>query len=128
MSKEYLLIAVLIVHWVADFILQTDRQALNKSKSNKWLTCHIATYTSVMAVAFGFKFGLVNGLLHWITDYGTSRASSIYWARGQRKNFFIVIGLDQLMHTIFLIINLDLATGGVFELLVFAAGKIARGI
>jgi hypothetical protein len=94
--------------------MQTDYMAMNKSKSNHALMEHIKSYT------IGMFFGLfpvmlmitdtsvyliifwivLNGLLHGATDYLTSRKTSELWKNGEIHEFFIVIGLDQLIHAI----------------------------
>jgi len=98
---------ILLAHFVADFIFQTDKQALNKCKSNWWLTSHVAAYTSIIMFFGIFIFGLipviilwafVNGVLHWITDYFTSRANAYFWKAEKRHWFFVGIGADQLIH------------------------------
>ena len=104
-----IVLAILAAHWVADFVCQSDQMAVNKSRSNGWLTAHVMTYTVVMfPVAYylfhEYKFDLVmawlilNGALHWITDYTTSRISSWFWQRERRHDFFVTIGFDQLIH------------------------------
>ena len=97
---------VLLFHWMADFIAQTDKQATNKSSSWRWLSAHVLTYTLIMSFAFGIKYGLINGITHLFIDAVTSRASSHFWKKGDRHNFFVVIGLDQLLHTCILIYTL----------------------
>lgn len=101
------LAALLALHWVADFVLQTHWQATNKSKRNDALLAHVATYTGALALGSLALFGpglavaafvLVNGFLHFGTDWCTSRWSSRLWARQDWHNFFVVIGLDQLIH------------------------------
>lgn len=98
---------VLIAHWFADFICQTDKMAVNKSTSWKWLSSHVGAYTLLM-LPFGPKFALINGFAHLWVDAVTSRATSYLWKKGDRHNFFVVIGLDQLIHTAFLIFTLPL--------------------
>lgn len=101
----YQFLALLAVHWVADFVLQTHWQASNKSKNNAALLYHVTTYTAVLGVAsfalFGVEggaFAAINGILHLGTDYFTSRASSKLYAKQDWHNFFVVIGFDQLIH------------------------------
>lgn len=98
---------VLFVHWIADFVLQTSKQATNKSSSNYWLGMHILTYTACMCV-FGFKFALINGGIHFFVDYVTSRLGKYFREKNQTHNFFAVIGFDQFVHTAVLIYTMDM--------------------
>lgn len=101
------LVALLALHWVADFVLQTHWQATNKSKRTDALAMHVGTYTGALGIGsyglLGFSpavtgFIAVNGLLHFATDYCTSRLSSRLYAKQDWHNFFVVIGFDQLIH------------------------------
>lgn len=85
------------LHFIADFVLQSDWMAINKSKNNKALLFHILVYT-ICLIPFGFSFAMINGLAHAITDYFSSRATSKLWEKQQRHLFFIVIGFDQAIH------------------------------
>lgn len=118
---------ILVVHFIADFVGQTDAMAVNKSKSYVWLTIHVTRYMwitilgSVIPILVlvnlsGTSYGpyfpnammcwvLGNCVLHWITDAITSRLSSKMWAAGRRHAFFVVIGADQLVHQLCLIIT-----------------------
>lgn len=69
---------MLVAHFIGDFVLQTGNQALNKSKDNWALTRHVASY-SLCFLPWGFWFAVVTFILHWATDYCTSRQSSKYW-------------------------------------------------
>jgi hypothetical protein len=103
-------LSLLAVHWVADFVLQTHWQASNKSKRMDALCRHVGSYTAVLALgsafifpaqiatAWGAAFVMANGGLHLATDYYTSRWSSALYAKQDWHNFFVVIGLDQLIH------------------------------
>ena len=106
MNQLWQFLALLAVHWIADFVLQTHWQASNKSKSLNALGRHVATYMTVLAVAsvalfgidLGLSFALLNGALHFATDFFTSKWTARLYARGQVHNFFAVVGLDQLIH------------------------------
>jgi uncharacterized membrane protein YjjP (DUF1212 family) len=81
--------------------------AVNKSKSNYWLTAHVAVY-SVWMIPLGYyllgdsirviMFDWINFSLHWIIDFITSRINSKLWAAGQTHYFFVSVGFDQLLH------------------------------
>ena len=103
----YQFMTLLATHWVADFVCQSHWQATNKSKNNVALAEHVACYTSILmfvsAILFGtaaivLLFILVNGVLHFATDWCTSRLSSKLYAKQDWHNFFVVIGFDQLIH------------------------------
>lgn len=109
MTQIWQFVVLLAVHWVADFVLQTHWQASNKSKSNKALLYHVAAYTIVLWTVTPFLFGisggaalfvLINSVLHFATDYCTSRTSSVLYAKQDWHNFFVVVGFDQLIHQV----------------------------
>ena len=111
MDSNYLILVALIpiwVHWIADFVLQSDSMAKNKSTSNKWLLCHVSTYTAVLSMCFGWQYGLLNGVTHLIVDFFTSRATSALWKKGEVHWFFVVIGFDQAIHITILLLSLPL--------------------
>lgn len=94
----YILILIFLAHFIGDFILQTDDMAKNKSKDNMALTYHIAMYSLPFIILFGPIYAVINGLLHWVIDFTTSRISSKLYQKGDIHNFFVVIGFDQFLH------------------------------
>lgn len=115
-----LLIWILIGHYIADFLLQSRNVANNKSKDTLVLAKHVLIYTgfffvwlynpliifhktSVVSYLF---YVIINGILHFITDFVTSRISSVFFKREDYYKGFAIIGLDQLLHTITLILTL----------------------
>lgn len=106
---------IIVIHFFADFCMQSDEMAVNKSKSNFWLTTHVAVYTLVTFLAWVFCFfqpayeysvihyasfaGFVF-VTHWITDYFTSRWSSKYFSKNEYHFGFVIVGFDQVLHYI----------------------------
>ena len=109
MNDTQLFIAILIIHWSADFILQTHHQATTKSKSNIALLSHTISY-SVVWIIYLFivmtnisfvtilLFGLITFISHTATDYVTSRQTARLYEKQDFHNFFVVIGFDQVLH------------------------------
>lgn len=86
------------VHFISDFVLQSHRMATGKSSDNWILTEHVCLYIMPFLILFGWRYALVNGILHWITDYFSSRKSKKYFAAGDYHNGFVVVGFDQAVH------------------------------
>lgn len=110
-----MLIAMLWIvwlHFLADFVLQSDKVSKAKSGSNRVLAFHVALYSvpfipfaaAYMTPANAATWLLVNVAAHFVTDYITSRMTSKLWKAGDVHNFFVVIGADQAIHmtTLFL--------------------------
>jgi len=118
MNVEYQILALLFLHWVADFLLQSHQMASNKSSSIYWLTVHVATYSSVWFLAGIFLFPILTVITftaitfacHWTTDYFTSKWTGRLWREQKIHNFFVVIGLDQFLHFTQLILTYTLLT------------------
>lgn len=118
----WLLFYVMALHWLADFVLQSDKMARGKSKSNYWLSIHVLVYTSVMFLGmFLLSLNLVhlalwtlfNGSAHWVTDYFTSRGSSYFFQKEDYHNGFVVVGADQYAHLVCLTVSTCAMTIGV---------------
>ena len=103
-----LIIYLLFIHWIADFVLQTDRMAKEKSSNNLMLFYHCFMYAILFAGATimynygteGILFGALLGLIHFPIDYITSRINKRLYKKGDIHNFFVSIGFDQLLHMI----------------------------
>lgn len=106
-----IILSILLIHWFADFVLQTDKQAKGKSKNWKDLISHTVTYSSVFLLISIFYasyienkyfllFAPITFIAHTITDYFTSRLNSKLWIKGDVHNFFVSIGFDQYLHYI----------------------------
>lgn len=92
------ILAIVWIHYLADFLCQTRWMAENKSKSNQALGAHIAVYTAWLFLFFGPLFAIVNGTIHFLVDYNTSRVTSKLYKQKKYGPFFAVIGLDQAIH------------------------------
>lgn len=112
-----ILFLILIVHWIADFILQTDWQAKNKSTNNKALLWHTVTYSIFWILPIKFcgltleealAFACMTFIFHTITDFFTSRLNSYLYKQNKIHWFFVSIGFDQILHYIQLIITFKL--------------------
>lgn len=99
---------ILLIHWVADFVLQTDWQAKNKSINNNALLTHTGAYSIVWLVIFGPLFGLITFVTHTVTDYFTSRLNKYLWEKGDVHNFFVSVGFDQVLHYVQLFLTYQL--------------------
>lgn len=100
-------IILIWTHFLADFLMQSDKMAINKSSSNIWLGIHTILY-SLPFFIFGCEFAIINGLAHFIVDWFTSRGTSLLHQKGQRHWFFCLIGLDQIIHITILILTWDI--------------------
>ena len=103
---------ILMTHYVADFQMQSRHIAETKSKSNKSLSIHVLLYVATFFIAGlihfvtwnnvdVWKFAeyvVINGLLHWLTDYITSRETTKAYQNSDIKKFWDIIGFDQLIH------------------------------
>lgn len=127
----FAVLVLLTAHFVGDFLAQSDRMGIKKS-SNSWvLLQHVGAYMACLLLPVTWLFNAGNGhlrivftpnggagqfllitaLLHFATDFVTSRMTSRLWffeanvdgggwrhVPGRRHWFFVVLGLDQLLH------------------------------
>jgi len=109
-----------VLHFVADFILQSREMGKKKSSEWRWLAAHLAIQFTVFLLV-GWKFALANALIHGIIDkniwnlYKLSvlwrcpefakistedQAAFPFW---EDHLFYATIGFDQLLHALTLI-------------------------
>jgi hypothetical protein len=73
------LVWLLLLHFIGDFVLQNNWMAHNKSKHFLPLISHVGIYTLTLFVGTFWlspAFAIVNGLLHLVIDYYTSRINA----------------------------------------------------
>lgn len=105
------IIAIVIIHWLADFIMQDEKWALGKSKNWNDLLSHTFTYSLLWWLLLIFlpsfivvKFIIITFITHTITDYFTSRIVSKKFENKQygtsipNVGGFTIIGFDQVLH------------------------------
>lgn len=119
MIQYWVIIYILIAHFICDFVLQTDWEAKNKSRDNLALFSHTIGYS--IGISFFFTILLmiqapelmqrlitlpilsvfcITCGLHSLTDYITSRIVRYYFDKGDTHNGFVTIGGDQILHYI----------------------------
>lgn len=133
------ILSIIFIHWIADFILQEEEWATNKSKSFKALVKHTLLYSAVWFWIFtvfaiwGTQFGgpslkdlgwtpwmslfpVITFVFHTLTDYFTSKIVSRKFANQEYgspiPNFgaFTVIGFDQVLHYVQLFLTYHFLT------------------
>ncbi len=90
---------LLTIHFVADFVFQSDWMAIQKSKRWDALALHCLTYALcfVPFVPNPVVFTLITFVTHFVQDALTSRLNAWVYPRN-RHYFFVGIGADQLLH------------------------------
>ena len=111
---------ILLLHFLADFVLQPYWMSVEKANNMSPLILHIIIYTAVIFfglwAAVGFQesllFSLFTGALHFVVDFGTSRIitensdtlkldpdeSKPVHRRLQLWGPITLLGFDQLLH------------------------------
>lgn len=121
--------AMMFVHWVADFVCQSDEMVKGKSSSIAALSKHILSYAVVFTVgtfitalaldgkghseqlfkegfATFWAFVFINVGSHFFIDFITSRASKLEFERGNTGTAFKIIGFDQFLHIAIMAVSL----------------------
>lgn len=120
---EYIIIQILLIHFLADFGLQTREQAQKKGEGNSfenvYLFEHVLNYSLVFFVWFWAQTERFSGALlfffmtfftHYLTDWITSRLSKPLFKSENYHDGFVIVGADQLIHTITLIFTYKILT------------------
>lgn len=108
----------LLAHWVADFVLQSDDDAKNKSKSWTHLLNHTFSYSCFMLLSLAlifpettvriFIYFFTSMLVsHTLIDAITSRINSKLYSSGKTHLFFVSIGFDQWLHYLVLFMSIQ---------------------
>jgi len=117
-----------IAHFISDFLLQSRDIAKNKSSKYKALFIHVTIITIVMYALLkivgyehAFMFSILNGLVHGIIDkfiwngykyYVIKTSNSLEEANNHKYYedhwFYATIGLDQLLHSLTIVILMSI--------------------
>ena len=75
MKIQLFMVFILVwCHFIADFLLQSEKMALNKSKSFKWLNIHAIVYGAFMILIGMLTIGLDAAAAHSPTPAATAAA------------------------------------------------------
>ncbi len=109
------IIAIVIGHFIGDWLLQTREMALNKSKDVNWLLMHLGILSiPIFIVSFSLHLSynlcavwfLTNIILHGIQDWNIWRIAGYFLAKTCKTKeeawntslFWNVVGLDIALH------------------------------
>ena len=110
MNEILIFLLIIWLHFISDFLLQSDIVATRKSDSIWILLYHSFVY-SLLFIFIGFQYAIVNGLMHFLVDLYTSQITKYYHIMNNRRMFFVTIGADQAMHMSLLILTYEFFIG-----------------
>lgn len=124
MTEQCMFFYIILIHFLADFALQTHEQSLKKGEGislfNKFLFYHVGVYSITWWIAMGIisgredlalGFAFVTFVTHYIIDWITSRLGKSFWTKQDFHNGFVVVGFDQMLHYIQLLLTYKLIFG-----------------
>lgn len=114
MNPYFIVLILLIIHYIADYVFQPHRIGANKWNNFDLLTEHVFTYTIIFWFIGTFSavllhlsyndtikvlyFCIITFICHLTTDYFTSKWTHRLYEEQKYHNFFLVLGFDQLLH------------------------------
>lgn len=105
MSTAMWVVYLMFLHWMADFVMQSDEMAQKKAVEWEWLFAHCSVYYVVFAIGtLNPVYGVVLGLIHYPVDFITSRKNRDLWSRGETHWFFVNVGFDQFIHLLTIVL------------------------
>lgn len=104
-----MLAKLLVIHYVADFLLQPREMGKKKSSEPKWLAGHLLIQFLCFLPFAGWLFALLNCAVHGIIDWYIWRAykysvlkrfpdAGVDYKYYEDHLFYSTIGFDQLLH------------------------------
>lgn len=106
--SDFLFIYIILIHYLADFGLQTSQQAEKKSMDSLFLFYHVGVYSltwfiatiPILGLEAAWMFSTITLFFHFWTDYFTSRIGKPFWEKKDFGNGFKTVGFDQMLHYI----------------------------
>ena len=125
MKEIIIVLLILFVHWLGDFVLQSDYDAKNKSRFFHALISHALIYSICTTVCWTILFpshtafpyyyskGYINPfylfcitfVAHTIQDYFTSRLNAKLWSENKIHSFWVSLSFDQWLHSVQLLLT-----------------------
>ena len=114
---------IILIHYIADFMFQTEKMATNKKNSIVPLLKHTILYSMIMGFGFIFIFPTILQVIlftvltfcgHTIVDYYTSKITGklfenkTYYTGLPNFGAFSIIGLDQVIHYLILFLTVKI--------------------
>lgn len=100
-----------LLHWLGDFVLQTNWMAIHKASNSKVRLVHVLTWTASVGLGVGGYLLLtgrpfdnyalflgINFVAHYATDSVTAPLNTYLRDRDRRHAFFVSLGFDQWLH------------------------------
>lgn len=108
------IIILLLIHLIGDLFFQGSKLSRLKASKIPALLEHTGIYTFILTIFSAIwlsltplqsvTFGLVNGVLHFIVDFFTSKLKKKYWSVNEER-YFTLVGIDQFLHIVILFIT-----------------------
>lgn len=96
------ILTIVVLHFIADWLLQSRNTAERKSEDVSVLLLHCFVYGLPFMIFVSPIYGAINLWLHFVVDYVTSRINKHYYTTKQMKKFWNMIGFDQTIHFVIL--------------------------
>lgn len=112
-SQAALFVALVLFHFIGDWLLQPDRMAKTKTTNWKVRTLHVAIYTAVMAIVVRDPLWLAwIYVTHWLIDtyyplYWFVKLRGDAWGKSladfkqaftTTSGFVVLVAFDQIFH------------------------------
>lgn len=97
MISFQIIVLILFLHFVSDFLLQSQKMSETKSEDLTMILLHASIY-SLPFILISPLYALVNGILHGGVDNVTSKWTKKLYKQQKYHWFFVVIGFDQMIH------------------------------